>query len=404
MGWLAWRAAWSPDVAFFVRRAPAEWVLHATPPSVDARPATAQRVAFRTRFHLERVPERATLRVRVHRRGSALVNGVAVGLPPAASWKRVREVDVTAWLRAGSNELVVGARASRGPPAAWVALEGPGLLVASDATWTSRIAGEPWSSARPVRLATRPMSEWGERPLAARTTLVALRQGFPWLAAFALASGAALVAGRRFGAPPAGALLASSALALGLLCWHNRGLDPELGFDASAHLDYVRLILAERRLPLADEGWETYQPPLYYAAGAALLRLGGGSAGALRWLNALAAVASAAALLGSLRILFPSDPRRVLAGFALGASAPMQLYLAQYVTNEVWAAAFASLAVWLALRILARRDTRLAPHLVLGALLGAALLTKFSTLLALGAVLAALAARLVASGERRPGA
>jgi len=81
----------------------------------------------------------------------------------------------------------------------------------------------------------------------------------------------------------------------------------------------------------------------------------------------------------------------------------MQLYLAQYVTNEIWAAAFASLAIWLALRILARRDARLPVHLCLGALLGAALLTKFSTLLAVAAVLAALAARLVASGERRPG-
>jgi len=401
-GWLAWQAACSPDVPFLVPRGPAAWVLHATGPSTDGRPAAEREVVFRTTFSLDRVPERATLQLRVYREGSAEINGRDVRVPPAASWKRVREVDATALLRPGGNELVVRARASKGPPAAWVVLEGPGLLVASDATWTSEMTGETEAGAQPVRLATTPMSEWAERPLAAEATFAALRRSFPWLAVFALASGAALFASRRLGIPPAGALLAGTAVALGLLFWHNRGLDPKLGFDADAHLDYVRLILTQRRLPLADEGWEMYQPPLYYAVGAALVALSGGEAGALRGLNAVAVFASCAALLGSLRILFPSDPRRVLAGFALGASVPMQLYLAQYVTNEIWAAAFASLAIWLALRLLARRDTGLAAHLGLGALLGAALLTKFSTLLALAAVLAALVARLAASGERSP--
>jgi hypothetical protein len=69
------------------------------------------------------------------------------------------------------------------------------------------------------------------------------------------------------------------------------------------------------------------------------------------------------------------------------------------VTNEIWAAAFASLGIWQALRLLARRDTRLSAHVALGSLLGAALLTKFSTLLALAAVLAALATRRLAEGE-----
>jgi hypothetical protein len=246
------------------------------------------------------------------------------------------------------------------------------------------------------------MSEWAERPIAAEATRAALRRSAPWLAFFAAASGMALAAGRRFGSPPASALLAAAALAVGLLSWHNRDLAPSLGFDADAHLAYVRLIVDEGRLPLADEGWEMYQPPLYYAAGAALSALGAGEVGALRCLNALALVASCAALIGSLRILFPSDPRRLLAGTVLGASAPMQLYLAQYATNELWAAAFASLAIWLTLNLLERRESRIGMHLALGALLGAALLTKFSTLLALAAVLTALAARHVASGERSP--
>ncbi len=402
--WLAWQAVFDPDVSFLTQRAPAQWVLHPTAPSSDGRPALPREVAFRTTFALASVPPRARLRLRLHREGSAEINGREVELGRSESWKRVREVDAAPWLRPGENELVVRARASFGPPAAWVALEGPALRVASDASWTSWLAGEPGELARPVRLATTPMSEWGPRPLASEASFAALRRSLPWLAAFALATAAALLAGRRIERLRGAWILAGTALALALLSWHNRSLDPNLGFDADSHLAYARLVRAERRLPLADEGFEMFQPPLYYAAGAALAGLVGGEAAALRGLNWLAVVTSCAALLGSLRILFPTEPRRVLAGFALGASVPMQLYLAQYVTNEVAAAAFASLAVWLALRILARGETRIAPHLALGALLGAALLTKLSTLLAAGAVLATLAGRLAARGERSPAA
>jgi 4-amino-4-deoxy-L-arabinose transferase-like glycosyltransferase len=399
VAWLGWQAACDPEVPFLAARAPAEWVLHATAADTDARPAAEREVAFRTSFALDGVPERATLRLRVHRHGTVQLNGRELLLPDRVSWKRERAADATALLRPGGNELVVRARASKGPPAAWVVLEGPGLLVASDDTWTSESAG---SGRERVRLARTPMSGWAERPLAAEATGAALRRSLPWLALFALASAAALAAGRRFGGPPAGLLLAAVALATAVLFWHNRALPPNLGFDADAHLAYLRLILDAGRLPLADEGWQTYQPPLYYAAGALLSALGAGEAGALRLLTALALVASCAALIGSLRILFPSDPTRVLAGTLLGASLPMQLYLSQYATNEPWSAAFASLSIWLALHVLARRESRAGVHLALGALLGAALLTKFSTLLALAAVLAALAARLAASGERSP--
>src|SRR5512145_1753664 len=118
-GWLVWQAAVDPDVSFLTQRAPAQWVLHATPPSSDGRPALPVEVAFRKRFELAAPPERATLRLRLHREGSAAINGCELGLPPAASWKRVREADAARCLRPGENEIVVRAQASTGPPAAW---------------------------------------------------------------------------------------------------------------------------------------------------------------------------------------------------------------------------------------------------------------------------------------------
>lgn len=404
VGRLAWQIAFDPETRFLSAHAPADWVTEAIKPSNRVRRAEEHEVSFRKTFALEALPARATLRVRIHRGGWVLLNGRDAGLAPAQlgdvdDWKRVRERDVTALLRPGENELVVHARARSGPPALWLALEGPGVRVASDATWTASSDG---GAPRPARLATTPMSAW-QLP-GARPNLMgdALRVSAPWLAGFALLSALVLFGARALPELRGRWLLASSALAIAALAWHNRALDPNLGFDAFGHLDYVRFILTQHRLPLASDGWSMYHPPLYYAASAALIALFGASPTSLHALNAVAVLVQSAAILGSLRLLFPAEPRRVLGGFVVGAFVPMQLYLAQYVTNEVWTAALASASVYLCLRIVARDVRTLRTHLALGALLGAALLTKVSAGLVAVVVLAVLGARLLARGERSP--
>ncbi len=405
---LAWQIGFDPETRFLSTRAPADWVTEAIEPTSRARTERAREVAFRKKFTLEAAPAHARLRVRVHRSGDVFVNGRETGGAPGSDelradddWKRVREYDVTALLRPGGNEIAVRARASSGPPAVWLALEGPGLLVTSDSTWS---ASTPGGEPRPVRLATTPMSAWTPTNGLPNVMVLALRASLPWLAAFALAAALVLLGARNLPGVRGTWLLCTSALALAALAWHNRGLDASLGFDAGPHLEYVRFILEQQRLPFASDGWSMYHPPLYYAAGAAIFALFDSSVAALRGLNAIAVVVQCAAILGSLHLLFPAEPRRVLAGFVLGAFVPMQLYLAQYVTNEVWTAAFASSAVYLCLRILARDDRTLRAHLALGVLLGAALLTKVSALLVAVVVLAVLGARLLARGERSPGA
>jgi hypothetical protein len=404
VGRIAWQIHFDPETRFLSSSPGAEWITEAIAPASRLRRAHAHEVTFRKTFTVAAQPSHASLRVRVHRAGAVLLNGAETGLAPgeAEDWKRERERDVSALLRAGENEIEVRARATFGPPAAWLVLEAPGLVVASDATWTAApVDGAPL----PVRLATTPMSAWGGASPRPGAMLEALRAALPWLAAFALAASLALLGARRLPALRGRWLLASSALAIAALAWHNRALDPLLGFDSEGHLAYVQFILAKHRLPLASDGWSMYHPPLYYAAGAAIFALfdeGLAALRAFRALNALAVALQCAAVLASLRILFPGEPRRVLAGFVLGAFVPMQLYLAQYVTNEVWTAAFASSAIYVCLRILARDDRTVSAHLALGALLGAALLTKVSALLVALVVLAVLGGRLLARGERSP--
>jgi len=354
-GRLAFQIGWDPEVRFFSARSPADWVTEAIPPDAVSHPAIEREVVFRKTFTLDAAPAQARLRARVYRVGDVQVNGQPTGLvfERDETWKRDRERDVAPLLRAGENEIVVRARASYGPAAIWLALDGPGLLVTSDASWTASAAG---SAARPARLASTAMSAWGEPAWQPGSMLAALRASLPWLGAFALAAALVIRAARRLLEPRGTWLVAASALAIALLAWHNRGLNPGFGFDSGPHVDYMRFILEQHRLPLASDGWSMYHPPLYYLAGAAVHALFDGSVVALRAMNAVAVVVQCAALLGSLRILFPDRLRRVLAGFVLGAFVPMQLYLTQYVTNEVWTAALASAPLYLCLRILARDE------------------------------------------------
>jgi tetratricopeptide (TPR) repeat protein len=368
-----------------------------------------------------------------------MINGAAVELPAAeaGNWKPVRELEVSGRLRPGENEVVATMFSDSGYPALWLVLAAEGAtgrrpLLVSDAEWESSHAGATW---RPARLAALPMppgiqelaTQGGYRPL--RTTMAALGCRWPTLLVFAaIAAGAVFVAGRwerrrrlvqrgvggLSGAAEAlpgrwaAALLVACALAWVVLFANNlHRLHVGVGFDSYKHLDYVQHILTERRLPLPSDGWQMYQPPLYYllcAVGPAVAGLDVLSDGAAVWMRLLGlacGLAQMALTLACLRLLFPDERRKQVAGLVLAVFLPMNLYMFQYVTNEGLAAVLVTAAVYLCLNLLGRERAATWLYVALGLALGAALLAKFSALLAAPVVFAVLAGRLLARRERR---
>jgi len=122
--------------------------------------------------------------------------------------------------------------------------------------------------------------------------------------------------------------------------------------------NYIRYIQEHGSLPLASQGWEMYQPPLYYLLSAAwlgLLRLSVADPGglmALRILGLVIGIAHFAIVWATLRMLFPFERSKAGWGILLAACLPPMLYLSQYVTNEALAAMMVSTCVWLTLRVL----------------------------------------------------
>jgi tetratricopeptide (TPR) repeat protein len=103
-----------------------------------------------------------------------------------------------------------------------------------------------------------------------------------------------------------------------------------------------------------------------------------------------------------LRLIFPEQPRKQIAGLVLAAFLPAHLYMFQYVSNETMATTLGTAAVYLCLVILRDDQFSVSRHALLGLCLGAAMLTKVTAILVAVVVLATLAGRLLLQHKRDP--
>ena len=128
------------------------------------------------------------------------------------------------------------------------------------------------------------------------------------------------------------------------------------GYDFKDHIAYIKYIQDHGALPLPNEGFEMFQPPLYYAVSAAVLsicRLAVADDAAvivLRAMTMIFGVANFILVFLSVRLLFPGRLVAQMVGLLMAAFLPMQLYLSHYVTNETLAATLVTATIYLGLR------------------------------------------------------
>jgi tetratricopeptide (TPR) repeat protein len=415
LSWFAWR---SPQSRFLPLDGAARWIIYPVPPRIElVLDAPEQHAIFRRTFDLPSTPNEARLMVRAFSGCSITVNGKPVSLSEVKQWQDLRTAEVGGQLHSGSNELVAVVANEFGPPALWLALEGPGWSVASDGQWTASLDGAVECSAQ---LADEPLPVRPGNPAAGgNRPIESLQAIWPVLVTFALISAALLavtrVMARRteplrlFGfrtTPLTVGLLAAMLLWI-LLFGHNTlgvPLFPS-GFDARAHQRYVQYILDHKALPLADEGWEAHHPPLYYLLAAIILwvfRLSAGDPGALvvfRLMGLAAGLVELALIAGCMQLLFPDQPRRQLAGLGLAAFLPAHIYVAHHITNEVLVMTLGTAALYVCLLLLSTERSGVRWYALLGLCLGAAILAKVTALVIAGVVFLVLAGRHLARRE-----
>lgn len=117
----------------------------------------------------------------------------------------------------------------------------------------------------------------------------------------------------------------------------------EFGHDAHAHVEYIRFVLKEGRIPQPDDGWEFYQPPLYYflCAQWLKLRLAGdlteiAGLQELKWISCICSCAVLAISLKIAHVVFEKSAywSKMLV-LAVLAVLPGLVFLAGQINNDV---------------------------------------------------------------------
>jgi hypothetical protein len=392
--------AFSDEVPFLSEGDSGAWISAPIRPTADliaVMPDAPPTSTFVRRFDGAPGDDPARLRGRALRRVDILLNGERVDVRgDGIGWKQPFDVDVTALLRPGRNELRASVRNVHGPGLLQLALVKGDLRIETDEQWqvvTNR--GNPVAAVRARDTNIHPESRL--LPPVARLLvdhapmLVLMFAGFSIAAWFAAAR------------VPAAAFVHAPRIVLGaigvfwLLVYFVKGtrMPVMLGFDAHAHLAYIDYLLAHFAPPTAAYGFSTYHPPIFHALTAAVV----GATGVTAESPMGPAVYRMVPMLGglttvcltyvvSLRI-WPGESLRPSLAVATAGLLPMNVYMATYVSNEALHATWVSLALTLATKFI------LAPHPVraraaaLGGVLGLGLLTKFTSL-AIAPLIAAL--------------
>jgi len=412
LGWQAWRV---PKIQFLPPGA-APWIVYPSPVRTHTLEVRFLPAEFHGQIVLERKPTKAMLDWRCFRHGRLTINGQVVSIPESANWKVPAGLEVAALLRAGTNEVVATVWADTGPPALSLRLQTDETTVVTDEHWDVSLAGARRLPANGAGAIVEPQAGnplfGNESTRAAWAKTLGLESVF--LAISALAAllwwrfRARLEDGGRKERWLRNLALAGIAMVWLALLAHNIGcLAVRCGFDSAAHLDYIKYIQTNRSLPLANQGLEMFQAPLYYVISAGLLSalhhttdLDG--LRILRVFHLFVGAANAALVWFGLGLIYPGQWKKPLAGAALAAFAPWQLYLLHYPTNEVLCGALGTAALCLALKCLTFDKDVWRPGWLaaLGAALGVGCLTKASALVLLPVVFIALAGQLIAHKQR----
>lgn len=159
---------------------------------------------------------------------------------------------------------------------------------------------------------------------------------------------------------------------------------------------------------MATEGWEMFQPPCYYFISAVIYSLFGGetaepgSLKAVQIMGTISGVANACFAWLVLRKLFEKNYLIQLLGFSVAAFLPMCFYMNPLISNEIFSGSIISLAICLLIQYGFEVRIKIRHAVVLGVVVGLALLSKYTALfIFLTAVTVLIIRVLISSSTRR---
>jgi len=408
VGFFALRCGTSSEIPYLSQRGDTRWIMPPQPVSAELQQwgrADAPVTSFRRGLHVATVPDSVVLELLAYRGYTVVLNGEAIpdGRDDGANWRRERSLELAPWLRPGWNEIRIDVANAHGPALIALRITGLDEPVVSDGSWQV-FEDENRLGAAITADDTRrnPGARAVETPFEA---LAGLRDV---LLGLFVAAAVGFLGARRFAGGGVPAVLPLAALGTACVAWLTLvarkfvQIPLEIGFDARHHGLYVDFLRTNGSVPVATDGWSVYHPPLFYGIAAILQWLGesvAGAAGAavgMKALPFLAGLANVWVALALCRRLFPKETSKQFLATVFAAVLPMNLYSAAYFSNETFHALIAGIALLVAVDLLLASAATSRRVLLLGVLLGLALLTKYTAVLVAAVIAFFVGCKLIA--------
>jgi hypothetical protein len=381
-----------PGFNLLVNEGGAEWIRFPKPFQLRIHWSESLSTSFRCRLDVQGIPEEAVLTFHAMKKAVVYLDGRLIfrTSEDMERWKEPHRLDLAPWLEAGKHELRLDVSNWNGHPA--LLAYGKSLGIFSGESWEASNDGHKWMPALPVdQISPLRISRQFPRSDQAIQPLIPF-----FLSVFALFFFWSLRSDERLSPPwfKHVSLSASTVRWLVLGAWLVMAVNNfwelplTMGMDANGHLQYIRYLFENKHIPLATEGWQMFQSPLYYLLAAAgyqsflslfseetVVRI-------LKLLSFVCGMVQVEICYRTLRIANPGKESLQMIGTLLGGLLPMNLYISQSLGNEPLVGSLIALIILLACQVFSGvRGTNRETAILMGFILGLALLTKVTAIL-----------------------
>jgi hypothetical protein len=384
------KTKFSPEIPYIKNDSQAQWILHpeklflGTHTTPNASPETTR---FQKELNFNKGAEQPVIHIKAHKQAVLFVNDTKIMTTRVNNWKKETSVNLSEYLQTGKNQITIEVTAFSGRGILYSYISGLQYPWATDSSWFSEIAGGP--IARAV-VADDTQSDLDI--LSQPTTFQHLNSlTTPAILIFFFCSSIYVLAqyklkSKYYSFLPKFSLVTLCLLWVFLFFKKMIHIPFSFGFDSPFHLEYTNYLFNNFNLPMPHEGWEFYQPPLFYIISALTIFLGKGIIPieynyiTLKLLPFTCGLVTLAVTYKLTKKLFPNSLIKTICVVLFAGSLPVNIYISAYYTNETLITLLLSLTIILSLINFGEDKVSPAQIIPLSTILGFALLTKYTAL------------------------
>lgn len=399
----------NPNIPLLLKEEGADWIRYRQPVELVS-PPSRQITFFSKVFKFQNVSNKVILSIRAMKSVTVWLDNTMIFQSKSVvqNWKQIINIDITEVLKPGTHRLDIGVENRNGHPALLAYSKTLHLVTNED--WLATNDLKKWSSALSTNTLQYPIDLNDPQIISYKfqRTDYALLSHLPlYLSIFISIFFLTLLSSlkRNFNWLNFNGIVKANHVHWFVLCaWIVMAINNMIklplyvGMDYPEQLKYIKYIVDNGSIPLATEGWQMFQPPLYYLLSALLYKtliffLSIDYVGILLRIIPLTCGALQIEMCWqALKYAFPDRDDLKTLGILIGGLLPMNIYISQVIGNEPLVGCLSSITVIIIIRYLKVFPRYLNQSFgIIGLILGLAMLTKLTVFPLIPPVLLAVA-------------